>query len=101
MPNQTICFGAFGSVRAKAALKRGGKFVAAAHDPKSLTNPIARHGDGLRAKPPADRNAVPKTVAQIHRHFGRFGVILKCRAWQMQIELRPWTTYRQELARWL
>jgi NAD(P)-dependent dehydrogenase (short-subunit alcohol dehydrogenase family) len=68
----------FGREWAIAALDRGDKVAATARDTKSLDDLVADYGDAVLplALDVTDRDAVLRTVAQAHDHFGRLDVVV-------------------------
>jgi NADP-dependent 3-hydroxy acid dehydrogenase YdfG len=68
----------FGRIWTEAALSRGDKVVATARTTGALTDLVDRFGDAVLVRPldVTDREAVFRTVAEAHAHFGRLDVVV-------------------------
>jgi NAD(P)-dependent dehydrogenase (short-subunit alcohol dehydrogenase family) len=68
----------FGREWATAALDRGDRVAATARDASTLDDLVARYGDAILplTLDVTDRDAVFRTVAQAHDHFGRLDVVV-------------------------
>ncbi|WP_432092086.1 SDR family NAD(P)-dependent oxidoreductase [Streptomyces sp. NRRL F-5630] len=68
----------FGRIWTEAALGRGDRVVATARNPEVLADLVDRFGDAVlvRALDVTDREAVFRTVAEAHAHFGRLDVVV-------------------------
>src|SRR3954454_14108815 len=68
----------FGREWATAALDRGDRVAATARDASTLDDLVARYGDAILplTLDVTDRDAVFRTVARAHDHFGRLDVVV-------------------------